>query len=115
MIVCESLVDVERSPDEVRAFLRERPPRRAAALFGAWPAGLGEDLAFAAAVPFPVRVEVALRRFAGGTRVLVRVEAQPGGWFGIPEPVVGTILRRRLAAELVTLREVLEAEPVPVP
>jgi hypothetical protein len=114
VIVCESLVDVERSPDDVRAFLRERPAGRAAALFGAWPVGLADDLTFASTAPFPVRVEVALRQFAGGTRVLVRVEAQPGGWFGIPEPVVGTILRRRLAAELVTLREVLEAEPVPV-
>jgi len=110
MIVCESLIDIEREPAAVRAFLRDPPP-----VFQRLTVPLDDDLVFAATTPFPVHVSVALRSYAAGTRVLARVEAQPGGYFGIPEPVVGAILRRRLAADLVTLREVLEAEPLPVP
>ena len=102
MVVCESLVDIERTPAEVDAFLRDLASQPAAGLFAVL------------AVPGP-GLEVALRSYAGGTRVLVRVESEAGAELGLDESSWRTILRRRLAAELVTLREVLEAEPTPVP
>jgi hypothetical protein len=140
MIGFDGLVDVERAPADLREFLGDpaNAPRwlagvtaaegpRETARFDIACLGhrlqvrgrLVEDAAagrllFTADQPFPISVQMALRPFAGGTRVLLRVEAAPGAYFDAPERVVGTIMRRRYAADLLALREILEAEPTPV-
>lgn len=140
MIGFDGLVDIERAPEDLREFLGDpanaprwlagvtaAEGRREHARFDVVCLGHGmrisgrlvEDAAegrllFTASQPFPISVQVALRPFAGGTRVLLRLEAAPGAYFDAPERVVGTIMRRRYAADLLALREILEAEPARV-
>jgi hypothetical protein len=140
LIGFDGLVDVERSPADLREFLGDpaNAPRWLAGVTAASGpreharfelACLGHRLQvsgrlvenaadgrllFTATQPFPISVQVALRPFAGGTRVLLRLEAAPGAYFDAPERVVGTIMRRRYAADLLALRELLEAEPAAV-
>jgi len=43
-----------------------------------------------------------------GTRFTPRIEAEPGGFFGLVEPVLERAIRRQLRTNLETLKELLE-------
>ena len=51
-------------------------------------------IAFAATKPFPTTFMVTLEPVAGGTRVNQTVEAEPGGFFKLAEPLVVTMAKR---------------------
>lgn len=64
------------------------------------------------AIPFPILVQVAALPYGAGCRVILKVEAEPGDRFGLPDRVLSRIASRRFAADLVALREQLEAGAV---
>lgn len=68
-----------------------------------------------AVMPFHLVVKASALPYGTGTRVILRLEAQPGDFFGLPEPVVQLVARRRFAADLVALREQLQRAPSRVP
>ena len=47
--------------------------------------------------------------FNGGTRVTVRGQAEPGGFFKLAEPIVGRMVKRLFEADAENLKDLLEA------
>ena len=58
--------------------------------------------------PFPITVTTTTEPVAGGTRVSQTVEAQPGGFFKLAEPLVVTMTRRQFQSDLENLRDLME-------
>jgi uncharacterized protein YndB with AHSA1/START domain len=59
--------------------------------------------------PFPITVTITTESVAGGTRVSQTVEAQPGGFFKLAEPLVVTMTRRQFQSDLDNLRDLMDA------
>lgn len=70
-------------------------------------AGRPRTVTLAATRPFAITVEMAALPYGEGCRVLFHLAAAPGDFFGVPERVVEIIARRRFAADLVALRELV--------
>ena len=59
--------------------------------------------------PFPVQVQWLLDSVEGGTRINGRIEAEPGGFFKLAEPLVAGMGKRQIEADLATLKDLMEA------
>jgi uncharacterized membrane protein len=59
--------------------------------------------------PFPVHEQMTFESIEGGTRVNVRFEAEPGGFFKLAEPLVAKIGKRNIEADLAALKDLMEA------
>ena len=59
--------------------------------------------------PFPTEVRQTFEPVEGGTRVNVRLDAEPGGFFKLAEPLVVSMLKRLTEADLATLKDLMEA------
>jgi carbon monoxide dehydrogenase subunit G len=59
--------------------------------------------------PFPVQVQWLFNSAEGGTRVNGRIEADPGGFFKLAEPLVASMGKRQIEADLSTLKDLMEA------
>lgn len=59
--------------------------------------------------PFPITSTITTESVAGGTRVSQTIEAQPGGFFKLAEPLVVTITKRQFQSDLDNLRDLMEA------
>jgi uncharacterized protein YndB with AHSA1/START domain len=46
----------------------------------------------------------------GGTRLVIALEGEPGGFFKVGEPVLARILKKQLQAQFETAKELLEAQ-----
>jgi uncharacterized membrane protein len=60
--------------------------------------------------PFPVTVPMTFERVDGGTRVNVRFDAEPGGFFKLAEPLIMDKAKRVLAHDLAKLKGLMEAQ-----
>lgn len=58
---------------------------------------------------FPFEARRIFEPVEGGTRVRFVVEAEPGGLFKLAEPLVESMARRRLEADVATLKDLMEA------
>lgn len=59
--------------------------------------------------PFPVHVQWLFDSVDGGTRVTGRIEAEPGGFFKLAEPLVASTGKRQIESDLATLKDLMEA------
>jgi uncharacterized membrane protein len=59
--------------------------------------------------PFPVEVLQTYEPVEGGTRVSVALEADPGGFFKLAEPLVKTMVKRGIEADFANLKDMMEA------
>lgn len=59
--------------------------------------------------PFPMTSTVTFESVAGGTRVNQVMEAQPGGFFKLAEPLVVTMAKRQFQGDLDNLRDLMDA------
>ena len=60
-------------------------------------------------VPFPVNQQMTFESVDGGTRVNVRFEADPGGFFKLAEPLLAGMVKRNVEGELANLKDLMEA------
>jgi uncharacterized protein YndB with AHSA1/START domain len=60
--------------------------------------------------PFPLTRADTYQSEGNGTRVVLAVEAEPGGFFRLGEPILARIMKKQVEAELDTVKELLEAE-----
>ncbi len=66
--------------------------------------------AFAVTKPFAGTVRFALEAAAGGTRVDQTIDAEPGGFFKLAQPVLAAMMKRQVQADLDTFRDLMEAD-----
>jgi uncharacterized membrane protein len=59
--------------------------------------------------PFPVENSLTFERVEGGTRVSLTTVAEPGGFFKLAEPLLMSIVKHQFEADLVTLKDLMEA------
>jgi len=59
--------------------------------------------------PFPVNQQMTFESVEGGTRVNVRFEAEPGGFFKLAEPLFATMVKRGIETDLANLKDLMEA------
>jgi uncharacterized membrane protein len=59
--------------------------------------------------PFPVQVQATFESVDGGTRVNLRLEGEPGGFFKLAEPLVATMAKRNIEGDLASLKDLMEA------
>lgn len=59
--------------------------------------------------PFPVQVHTTFESVAGGTRVNLRLEGEPGGFFKLTEPLVAMMAKREIEGDLANLKDLMEA------
>lgn len=59
--------------------------------------------------PFPVTITNLFEATAGGTKLTVIGEFEPGGFFKLGEPILARITKKQFEAQLETLKELLEA------
>jgi len=59
--------------------------------------------------PFPVEFAMTLEPVPGGTRVSQVIEAEPGGFFKLAEPLLVTIAKRQFQNDLDNLKDLMEA------
>ena len=59
--------------------------------------------------PFPTTSTVTFDTVGGGTHVNQTIDAEPGGFFKLAEPLVVTIARRQFQGDLENLRDLMEA------
>jgi uncharacterized membrane protein len=59
--------------------------------------------------PFPLQATVNFERLDGGTRVNVTVEAEPGGFFKLAEPLIVRTAKRQFQNDLDNLKDLMEA------
>ncbi len=62
--------------------------------------------------PFPVELHMAFESVEGGTRVNVRLEGEPGGFFKLAEPLVKSMAKRNIEGDLANLKDLMEAHAV---
>ena len=60
--------------------------------------------------PFPIKGSTALEQTDGGTRVTGTLEAEPGGFFKLAEPLVITMAKRSFQGDLDNLKDLMEAD-----
>jgi uncharacterized protein YndB with AHSA1/START domain len=60
--------------------------------------------------PFPVQVSGTVEPIEGGTRVNVIIEAEPGGFFKLAEPLLVGMAKRQFQGDLDTLKDLMEAD-----
>jgi uncharacterized membrane protein len=60
--------------------------------------------------PIPQEWTLTFEEVAGGTHVTEVVEGEPGGFFGLAEPLLERVARRQFRADLETLKDLLEAQ-----
>jgi uncharacterized protein YndB with AHSA1/START domain len=68
----------------------------------------GQKFGFAFDKPFPAQMTFALEPQAGGTKLTVTAEAEPGGFFKLAGPVLSKSLKGTLEKDLQTLKASLE-------
>jgi uncharacterized protein YndB with AHSA1/START domain len=83
-----------RKIDSTVEFTEYEPPRTLALKVSAGP------------VPFNVRQT--LEPAAGGTRLVVHAEGEPGGFFKLAEPIVARAADRQMKGDFETLKDLLE-------
>jgi uncharacterized protein YndB with AHSA1/START domain len=66
-------------------------------------------IVFTITKPFPMTATVTLEPVADGTRVSQTIQAEPGGFFKLAEPLVVTMSKRQLQNDLDTLRDLMDA------
>ena len=59
--------------------------------------------------PFPVQASTTFEPIEGGTRVNQTVEAEPGGFFKLAEPLLVTMTKRQFQSNLDNLKDLMEA------
>jgi uncharacterized protein YndB with AHSA1/START domain len=59
--------------------------------------------------PFPSEVRQTFEPVEGGTRVGVVLQAEPGGFFKLAEPLVNSMLKRGIETDLASLKDMMEA------
>jgi uncharacterized membrane protein len=59
--------------------------------------------------PFPVNQQMTFESVDGGTRVNVKFEAEPGGFFKLAEPLLAGMTKRNIEGELANLKDLMEA------
>jgi len=60
--------------------------------------------------PFPLTISTTLEAEAGGTKVVVVFDGEPGGFFKIGEPILARITKKQFQTQLDTAKELLEAQ-----
>jgi uncharacterized membrane protein len=59
--------------------------------------------------PFPVKNRLTFERVAGGTRVSLMTEGEPGGFFKLAEPLLVSMLKRQFDGDFANLKDLMEA------
>ena len=59
--------------------------------------------------PFPFQATVTFERIEGGTRVNVTIEAEPGGFFKLAEPLIVSMAKRQFQSDFDNLKDLMEA------
>ena len=59
--------------------------------------------------PFPVQASMTFERIEGGTRLNLTIEAEPGGFFKLAEPLVVSMVKRQIQSDLANLKDLMEA------
>ncbi len=59
--------------------------------------------------PFPVKVQMTFESVEGGTRVNLRLEGEPGGFFKLAQPLVANMAKRNIEGDLANLKDLMEA------
>jgi len=59
--------------------------------------------------PFPLQATVAFERIEGGTRVNATIEAEPGGFFKLAEPLIVSMAKRQFQGDFDNLKDLMEA------
>jgi len=59
--------------------------------------------------PFPLQATVTFERVEGGTRVDATIEAEPGGFFKLAEPLIVSIAKRQFQSDFDNLKDLMEA------
>jgi len=59
--------------------------------------------------PFPIQASTTFEPAEGGTRVRTTIEAEPGGFFKLAEPLIVRMAKRQFQSDLDNLRELMEA------
>jgi len=59
--------------------------------------------------PFPVQVQATFEGVDGGTRVNLRLEGEPGGFFRLAEPLLASMAKRNIEGDLANLKDLMEA------
>ncbi len=65
--------------------------------------------AFKGSTPFPNELASSVAPTAGGTKVTLSGQFEPGGFFKLAEPILSRIMKKQIEAQLDTLKEMLEA------
>jgi uncharacterized membrane protein len=60
-------------------------------------------------LPFPSNQQMTFERVNGGTRVNLKFEAEPGGFFKLAEPLLASTVKRNIEGELANLKDLMEA------
>jgi uncharacterized protein YndB with AHSA1/START domain len=66
-------------------------------------------IVFTTTKPIAMTATVMLEPVAGGTRVSQTIQAEPGGFFRLAEPLAVTMAKRQLQNDLDTLRDLMDA------
>ncbi len=59
--------------------------------------------------PFPFQISTTLERIEGGTQVNTTIEAEPGGFFKLAEPLIVRMAKRQFQSDLDNLKDLMEA------
>ncbi len=59
--------------------------------------------------PFPIQASTTFEPAEGGTRVSTTIEAEPGGFFKLAEPLIVSIAKRQFQGDLDNLKALMEA------
>jgi uncharacterized membrane protein len=59
--------------------------------------------------PVPAEARLSYEPLEGGTRLSFTLEAQPGGFFKLTEPLLKSLFKRQTEADLATLKDLMEA------
>jgi uncharacterized membrane protein len=60
-------------------------------------------------VPFPANQQMTFENVDGGTRLNVKFEADPIGFFKLAEPLLASMAKRNIEGELANLKDLMEA------
>ena len=59
--------------------------------------------------PFPFQASITVERIEGGTRVNAAIEAEPGGFFKLAEPLIVRVAKRQFQSDFDNLKDLMEA------
>ena len=59
--------------------------------------------------PFPIQATVTVEPIDAGTRVNATIEAEPGGFFKLAEPLIVSIAKRQFQSDFDNLKDLMEA------